>query len=506
MAMSGRGAALSAVAAVALLCIAMTAVSMSERRSELLQEDTLNGQANFRAVGDLGCIGRKCQLSDSDSRKDLSDFFGTFLDHGAHAGHKTRTFGLKPEHIRLSHDEANKDLTDYYSSFKPTKTAKVQKFEKQSSSKLDKFEDKDSRSDMENFFDTLSTGHGKKQNIVKEEVRQEKAAKQHRLKALAAAAKEDRRMDKIHDASEDQAVRDHERFHKAGKEQLAIQAAGHAMEAVPSSPRTTASERRAEGKYFSKLQMQAKRQKSKNELRHEGRATALHSKGKLSAQEAEDDMNTWYSQLNSKVDKTPKVLKAEEESKSDLAKIKSSISKRRTSKQHANSDVAVPAGHLSREEYVKEQASYFSHLNSQVHKTPRVLAAEAAARKSKAARALSSEEARKQLDSSISVKGVTKRAKVVAAEEQAKEGFEKMKAVAAKDNKQAAKAVAKVPVAVGDARLSRGEARKEQNKYFASLDAQVKKTSIVLKAEEEAKDKAKRQLTAEEARKQLLGE
>ncbi len=48
---------------------------------------------------------------------------------------------------------------------------------------------------------------------------------------------------------------------------LLQQAQGHEMEAVPSSPRTDASERRAEGRYFKQLQQQAEALKEKDARR-----------------------------------------------------------------------------------------------------------------------------------------------------------------------------------------------------------------------------------------------
>lgn len=55
------------------------------------------------------------------------------------------------------------------------------------------------------------------------------------------------------------------------------------MEAVPSAPRTRASERRAENRYYQELQVEAKEEKAKNALRHEDKAEQKQ-KHQLSAQ------------------------------------------------------------------------------------------------------------------------------------------------------------------------------------------------------------------------------
>lgn len=174
----------AAVATIALVCIAMTAVSVSERRVELL-DGTLDSQSKFRAVGDVGCLGRKCELTDDASRKDLNTFFGNFLNHGAHAGHHSRSFGLEPHHARLSSKEGMKDLQDFYGKQKSGVTAKVRHFEVLSNSHLDQYGDTNSRADINNFYDTLPGG--KRQGVVEQEHKAEEAAKQHQLKALLAA-------------------------------------------------------------------------------------------------------------------------------------------------------------------------------------------------------------------------------------------------------------------------------------------------------------------------------
>eukprot|EP00961_Rhodomonas_salina_P175114 2362192-Rhodomonas_salina.1 len=102
---------------------------------------------------------------------------------------------------------------------------------------------------------------------------------------------------------------------------LCVSCPGHKMEAVPSAPRTRASERRAENRYYQELQVEAKEEKAKNALRHEDKAEQKQ-KHQLSAQDgtdwlsdgaqdAKDDMNKWYDTLDSKVKKTARVVKAE---------------------------------------------------------------------------------------------------------------------------------------------------------------------------------------------------
>mmetsp|Transcript_9482 Transcript_9482/g.18508 ORF Transcript_9482/g.18508 Transcript_9482/m.18508 type:complete len:352 (-) Transcript_9482:166-1221(-) len=351
---------------------------------------------------------------------------------------------------------------------------------------------------MDNFYDTLSGG-AKRKGVLQEEKHARKVAKQHQLKALAAARESHRRMTSQHAEGKERAVKDHERFHRDGQEQLKLQAQGHEMEAVPSSPRTDSSERRAEGRYFKQLQAEALAAKEKNALRHQDKAKSSHS-SKLSAQAAKDDMESWYSHLNGKVHKTARVVKAEEEAQAGLAAAKRMQEK--PAPKARDSGAAVPTKHISHREEEKADNAYFDSLNAAVHKTKVVREAE---KHANGKHALSAEEARRELyGDEISRVGKTREVKET--EAKAKAGFEHMKKVAAKDNAKAAKAVEAVPVAVPDGHLSRTGALREQDRYFASLDAQVHKAPVVLAAERAAAaGKKKRSLSAAEARKELLG-
>ena len=40
-----------------------------------------------QAVGDGGCLGRKCNLDDKQAHKDIDSWMNNFLDKGEHAGH-----------------------------------------------------------------------------------------------------------------------------------------------------------------------------------------------------------------------------------------------------------------------------------------------------------------------------------------------------------------------------------------------------------------------------------
>lgn len=205
----------------------------------------------------------------------------------------------------------------------------------------------------------------------------------------------------------------------------------------------------------------------------------------------------------------------------------------------------MPAGRLSTAEYQRKQAKYFDELDGQVHKTPRVLAAEERARTESAARHaalqrenkvdaatslnaevaaarrlaggagkvrreyLSKEQAEAGLDDYY--KSLDKRDHIMPAVKQAEEKA-KLAALHLKESEYSedeadARAQAATKEAVPGKTLTRRQALQQQAAYFKQLDRSVHKTPAVLLAEDRAKAAKQAMLySAKAARKALAAE
>mmetsp|Transcript_29521 Transcript_29521/g.46313 ORF Transcript_29521/g.46313 Transcript_29521/m.46313 type:complete len:569 (+) Transcript_29521:30-1736(+) len=446
--------------AVVALCLLVLAVYHQTGRVSLLDEHA----ANIKAVGDLGCLGRECQMTDAGSRHDMDKFFDKFLGKGSgHEGRKNSRF--TPVHNKkIDTVSGVKDMQSYYSNLPGSKTKKVAEYEKNSLPNLQLKTD-DSRDDMNKFYDSLS--HGKRAKIVKSEKHAQHRSDRRRAHAETAAEAEDERMEQLHHANLIQAKEDHRRFKARAQQQLAVQAAGHDMQAVPSNPRTDESERQAENAYFHKLQHKAKSQRAKDAARHPSReATAPVVSGKLSAKDSQEDMERWYSKLDKKVHKTARILVAEEEARKDKMKLSSNVpSEDKEAEEDAKSaKAAVPTFKTKHSARLSEEDmdSYYAELNSKVHKTQ----------------------------------------KVIEAEQEAEHGYNTIKAKSAMVHQKSQKAAkaAKQAVETTKIRVSGSTARSQLDSYFASLAKGARKTGIVLATEREAEAQAKQ--IKKQARKQ----
>lgn len=96
--------------------------------------DALEGRfADVQAVGDEGCLGRSCALSDDAARKDINSWMDGFLGKGNHAGHKPRVqrgddpmLGAKTVGLAQFRDSAAvRDLDEFFDSLDSHKTARV---------------------------------------------------------------------------------------------------------------------------------------------------------------------------------------------------------------------------------------------------------------------------------------------------------------------------------------------------------------------------------------------
>ena len=119
-------------AGVGLLALATCAVFVSLDGAQ--PWDTLEGRfAKVRAVGDDGCLGRSCALSDDAARKDINSWMDGFLGKGNHAGHKPRVqrgddpmLGAKTVGLAQFRDSAAvQDLDEFFDSLDSQKTARV---------------------------------------------------------------------------------------------------------------------------------------------------------------------------------------------------------------------------------------------------------------------------------------------------------------------------------------------------------------------------------------------
>jgi hypothetical protein len=545
-------AALCSLSALAMLCM----FDFSAQPNFLLDR-----QAEIRAVGDAGCLGRSCKMSDVDAAKDLNNFFQSFLDKGPHAGRKTAHI-RNLEHnraktIKLSDSDAKEDLDHYYESLPSSKTDRVQNAEAKSEF-LPLLADSESRKDLDNYYDHLKTGPGRKAKILEAEMNAKREALHLHLDGVARLKAEEKHMLEIEASSVIQARKDKTKYAKTEQVEQDVQDEGHKMEAVPSARQSTTESRKDAGTYFDSLQKNV--HKTQTVLRAESSAEAqahtdmslashpqsideepaARSKaGWLSEKEDKKKQEQFFNSLQEKVRKTPAVLQAEAQAE---AQAKHDLQKAAESSQVSGASSGNIKHALSKEEADEDQEHYFEALNAQVHKTARVLKAEALAHSlamkhkaavsiadsvaaREAARAapavgdsrLSAKLARQQLAQAIDAFPVNKRPhpKVMPAvgderlsADKAREKLEKAidsfpvhKTAAVLRAEAVAEAGAAADLAksstesvfrendghAGPTRLSAAAAAAEQHKYFDSLQAQVHKTAKVLRAEARAK-------------------
>ncbi|KAJ1486675.1 hypothetical protein T484DRAFT_1943080 [Baffinella frigidus] len=250
------GAALLA----ALGCLALLAMSSGGRGVvELLDERS----AAFRAVGDPGCLGRSCMLSDTSSRTALNSFFDSFLG-GKHAGHAPRYLGNAPQQHKLTTRAANDDLQSYYDNMGETVDGRTRAVRRraQKGHGLVKYSDQDAHADLNDFYDALQSS--KRAGILAVEKNAEQGARSRLIAARGVEQKEIKLINQFHLGSEAQSRRDHKRYRVEGVQQLQRQATGHVTQAVPSTTRSTQAARFAQDKYFKSLVAQAHTEQEAN--------------------------------------------------------------------------------------------------------------------------------------------------------------------------------------------------------------------------------------------------
>ena len=387
MPLSPSKAAASA-ALISLAALATVAVFNGSHVAYVLE----SGTAGIRAVGDAGCLGRSCPLSDKSAEKDLETFFDHFHSGGktAHVLELEQHDGATTKLAKLDSKHAAADLDTYYDSLPHSKTDKVVGAEGQGEYVV-KLADNESRKDLNSYYDHLKSGPGKNEKIVhNEEAAKQEALRLH-LQGVIQLKKEEERMLKREAASVIQAKQDKEHFSESEEAESNMQYAGHSMEAVRSTRQSAREARKAAGSYFDSLQQAVK--------------------------------------------KTPQVLEAEEKG----------VAQAKAYMHRVAEEVGVGAGRLvppaarrlSKKQDQALQADYFSSLQQQVRKSPRVLAAEEHAQA----------QAAKYLEHAHAV---------------------------------ALALTAPVRPAVGDARVSATEARKELDEAVDALP--VHKTASVLRA------------------------
>ena len=553
-------AALCSLAALVMLCV----LNFTSQSHFLLDQ-----QADIRAVGDEGCLGRSCKMSDAAAAKDLDHFFKNFLDKGPHAGRKTAHIKNLEQHraktVKLTDSDAGADLDRYYDNLPAAKTDRVQNSEAKSEY-LPLLADKESRKDLDAYYDNLKTGPGRKAKILEAEMNAKREALHLHLDGIAKRKLEEKRMLQIEARSVMEARKDKKRFAETEAAEQSAQDRGHSMEAVPSAKQSAKEARKEALQYFDSLQNGV--HKTKTVVHSESAAEAqahtdmalasdrhsiLSAKnepskkaGWLSEKDDKAQQDEFFNSLQQAVHKTPEVLRAEAEAEKQARRDMHQAAVSSESKTHLSKSVHA----LSRREAEEDQEDYFKALNAQVHKTPRVLRAEARARalaakhkaainvddsvaeraaeraapavvggrlSAKAAREqlssaidaypvnkrphhnvkpavgdapLSSDKAREQLDQAIDAFAVHKTPAVLRAEAAAE-------AEAAADRAESA-AETRSSVAVAaprHARLSAANAAAQQERYFESLQAKVHKTAAVLRAEVSAKAAAKAALS-----------
>ena len=221
--------------------------------------------------------------------------------------------------------------------------------------------------------------------MLKEEHKDEALAQILHKAGHKAMDREEDKMARWHRTNERMAKLDHIRYLKEERHEEALQDAGHKMQAVPTTRLASRSDRAHTSTYLHSLGGKERRTKV-----HEAKTRKMESMavGFLSSDEARKQQDSFFKELDKEVDKTPKVLAAEirAEKMSRLRRMavhvddKSAIE--RSSEYNDEAHEAVPKGRLSEAESRAKQQQWFDDLDKKVHKTPRVIAAEQAAKHS----------------------------------------------------------------------------------------------------------------------------
>ena len=124
-----------------------------------------------RAVGDEGCLGRSCQLSDKASRDDLNSWMDGFLNKGEHAGHKPRDArsrkGMKMGLAQMRDSESRGDLDNFFDHLTARKTHRVLAAEKREAPNP-RLSDKADRKELRDFYDNITPkAEGRREGVRK---------------------------------------------------------------------------------------------------------------------------------------------------------------------------------------------------------------------------------------------------------------------------------------------------------------------------------------------------
>ena len=403
---------LASLLLIAVLCYTAT------NRISLFNADysPLHQNVDVKAIGDTGCLGSSCQLSDKAAEKDLNNFFTKFLDHGSHAGQVQARSAVRNK--PLNGVAATNDMTNYYDSLSRTvrKTPSVVLAESKQRHNVQISSDED-RKQFDSYFHQLSKKVQKKPEVLEAEKAAENKAKQDLLASLRESRKSAEKIKKAHDESkyiarmDKKLVRaDQQRrhAHPTPHDTLApneVKPSQDSMKDVHATVLSATASQNDWDQYFDALNKQvhksptvlaAEKHDAVREKQHELntrsndlKATSLLKQWTmqqavpskhLSSSEAENSMESYYTRLNSEVKKRPSVKQAETKSMQDIERMQDMIRKSNEKSQRSRlaweRREAVPGGHLSTEEAKKQGNKYFQSLNMMVHKTPMVVHAE----------------------------------------------------------------------------------------------------------------------------------
>eukprot|EP00960_Hanusia_phi_P019680 581249-Hanusia_phi.AAC.1 len=399
---------LASLLLIAVLCYTAT------NRTSLFDPDysPLHQNVNVKAIGDTGCLGSSCELSDKAAQKDLNNFFTKFLDHGSHAGRLPRRSAVA--HKQLNDVAANSDMANYYDnlsrSVRKTPSVVMSEMKPRHNQKISSDED---RKQFDSYFHQLSQKVGKSPKVLQAEKLAESKAEKDHIESLQESKKSAEKIQKLHAESKYIAQLDkkliredqlHSHDQKAGLIMNSI-AAPHSIKGVRPTVLSAAASEHDWNHYFDSLNKQvhktptvlaAEKRDAIKEKQHElntksndlkatnllkawTKQQAVPSKH-LSSSQAESTMESYFKSLNNEVNKSPKVERAETRSKQDIERLRDVIRKNNQKSQRSRllweRREAVPHGHLSAEEAKKEGNKYFQSLNMMVHKTPVVVHAE----------------------------------------------------------------------------------------------------------------------------------
>jgi hypothetical protein len=326
-----------------------------------------------RAVGDEGCLGRSCELSDEASRKDLESWMDSFLNKGEHAGHKPRDAparkGMKMGLAQMRDTEAVSDLDHFFDRLEAGKTKRVLAAEKRESPNP-RLTDEADRKELRDFYDNITPrAEGRREGIRKVAKAAENLAAEHHTAGKVAQELELEKMNQEHRANEKAAAIDHERYKRESAEQMEAQASGHDMQAVPTTRLAPADDRAHSSSYFRGLKGKASRTIQREQA---GAARGRGGVGFLSADAARAQQDEFFSSLDADVKKTPKVLAAEARSQEEARQLHASVrdddqsSMARSSEYNKRAHEAVPKGRLSASEDRAQLDKWYSGLDKSV--------------------------------------------------------------------------------------------------------------------------------------------